>query len=475
MSTDPDGPSPAHLTPDEFRALGHRTVDWIADYMASVADRPVLSTVEPGAIRDELPTEPPAEPESFDAVLADLDRIVMPGITHWQAPGFFGYFPANASGPAILGDLISSGLGVQGMLWSTSPACTEVEQVMLDWLVRAAGLPEHFLSGGPGGGVIQDSASSAALCALVAARERAGGNDALDRLVAYVSTETHSSLEKGARVAGLRAGHLRVVPTDDEQRMDAQELAAMVAADLAEGLLPFFVCATAGTTSTTAFDPTDAICDVAEADDLWVHLDAAYAGSATVCPEYRWVIDGVERVDSYCFNPHKWLLTNFDCSAFWVRDRSALLDALSILPEYLRNEASASGAVVDYRDWQVPLGRRFRALKLWFVFRHYGVEGLQQHIRTHVAWAEWLAEQVDAHPSLELTVAPTLSLVCLRHVDGDDRTRHMVDGINRSGKAFLTHTMVDGRYVLRVAIGGTATTRGDVERLWDRLRSLADG
>ena len=238
--------------------------------------------------------------------------------------------------------------------------------------------------------------------------------------------------------------------------------------------MPFFVCATAGSTSTTAFDPTDAICDVAETDDLWVHLDAAFAGSATVCPEYRWVIDGVDRVDSYNFNPHKWLLTNFDCSAFWVRDRATLLDALSILPEDLRNEVSASGAVVDYRDWQVPMGRRFRALKLWFVFRHYGLTGLQQHIRNHVVWAEWLADRIDAHPSLELAAPRTLSLVCLRHVGGDDRTRHMVGEVNRSGEAFLTHTVVDDRYVLRVAIGGTATTRTDVERLWDQLRALAD-
>ena len=475
MSTEPEGPSPAHLTPEEFRALGYSAIDWIADYMTTVADRPVLSTVEPGEIRDGLPADPPMEPEPFDDVLADLDRVIMPGITHWQSPGFFGYFPANASGPAILGDLVSSGLGVQGMLWSTSPACTEVEQVMLDWLVRAAGLPDHFLSDGPGGGVIQDSASSASLCALVAARERAGGNELLDRLVAYVSSETHSSLEKGARVAGLRAGHLRVVPTDGEQRMDADELATMVAADQVAGLVPFFVCATAGSTSTTAFDPTEAICDVAEANDLWVHLDAAFAGSATVCPEYRWVIDGVDRVDSYCFNPHKWLLTNFDCSAFWVRDRATLLDALSILPEYLRNEASASGAVVDYRDWHVPMGRRFRSLKLWFVVRHYGIAGLQAHVRRHVAWAEWLADQVRTHPSLEIAAPRTLSLVCLRHVDGDDRTRHMVDEVNRSGEAFLTHTVLDGRYVLRVAIGGTATTRSHVEELWDRLRVLADG
>jgi aromatic-L-amino-acid decarboxylase len=257
--------------------------------------------------------------------------------------------------------------------------------------------------------------------------------------------------------------------------LDVEELARMVAADQADGLVPFFVCATAGSTSTTAFDPTEAICDIAEAEGMWVHLDAAFAGSATVCPELRWVIAGVGRVDSYCFNPHKWLLTNFDCSAFWVRDRDTLLAALSILPEYLRNEASASGAVVDYRDWQVPMGRRFRALKLWFVFRHYGTAGLQAHIRNHVAWAQWLAEQVESHPSLELATPRTLSLVCLRHADGDDRTRHLVDEVNRSGEAFLTHTVVDGRYVLRVAIGATATTRAHVEALWSRLSGLADG
>ena len=360
------------------------------------------------------------------------------------------------------------------MLWSTSPACTELEQVVLDWLVRAAGLPEHFLSDGPGGGVIQDTASSASLCALVAARERAGGNDRLDRLVAYVSTRDPLVAGEGARVAGLRAEHLRVVPTDGEQRMDVERAGRPRCRRPGGGLVPFFVCATVGTTSTTAIDPTEAIGDVAEANDLWVHVDAAYAGSAAVCPEFRWVIAGVERADSYCFNPHKWLLTNFDCDGFWVRDRSALLAALSILPEYLRNEATASGAVIDYRDWQVPLGRRFRALKLWFVIRHYGIEGLQAHIRTHVAWAEWLADRVEAHPSLEPAAPCTLSLVCLRHLDGDERTRHMLDEVNRSGRAFLTHTVVDGRYVLRVAIGGTATTRRDVERLWDQLRALAD-
>ncbi len=475
MTTPSAAELPAHLDPEAFRELGYRTIDWIANYMATVADHPVLAAVEPGAVLGQLPPEPPEEHEPFDAVLADLDRVVLPGLTHWQSPDFFAYFPANASGPSVLADLISAALGVQGMLWSTSPACTEVEQVMLDWLVSACGLPNHFRSDASGGGVIQDSASSGALCALVAARERAGGNESLDRLTAYVSSETHSSLEKGARVAGLRREQLRTVPTDGRQRMDPVALAGLVADDRRAGRVPFFVCATAGSTSTTAFDPTEAICDVAESHGMWVHLDAAFAGSAAVCPEHRWVIDGVDRVDSYTFNPHKWLLTNFDCSAFWVRDRTSLIAALSILPEYLRNEASASGTVVDYRDWQVPLGRRFRALKLWFVFRHYGVQGLRSHIRSHIAAARWLEDRVRDHPALELPVARTLSLVCLRHRDGDDATRRMVDDLNASGAAFVTHTVVDDRYILRVAIGGTHTTMSNVEALWERLATMADG
>ncbi len=463
-----------HLTPDEFRRQGAEVVEWVARYMETVESHPVGSPLAPGAVRAALPPHPPPHPEPWAVVRADVDRVILPGITHWQSPNWFAYFPANTSGPSILGELLSAGLGVQGMLWATSPACTELETHVLDWMVELLGLPDRFVSDGPGGGVLEDSASSATLCALLAARERAvRAGAALGDLVAYASAHTHSSLEKGARVAGLRADQVRIVDVDDEYAMRPDALAAAVADDRAAGRVPFFCCATVGTTSSLAVDPVTALADALAGEPVWLHVDGAMAGSAAVCPELRWVNDGLDRADSYAFNPHKWLFTNFDCTCFWVADRGALLDALSILPEYLRNEASASGAVIDYRDWQVPLGRRFRALKLWFVIRHYGAEGLAHHVRRHVEMAEELVGWVEADEQFVLAAPPRLGLVCLRHVDGDEATQAVLDAVNASGEQYLTHTRLDGRLVIRVSIGQTHTEARHVRALWDHLTALA--
>lgn len=461
------------MSAEDFRRIGHEVIDFIADYHADTERWPVLSQVEPGQVRAGLAATPPEHGEGFEAVMADIENVIMPGLTHWQSPGFFAYFPANASGPSVLGELLSAGLGVQGMLWSTSPACTELETHVLDWMVDLCDLPDRFRSNGDGGGVIQDSASSAALVALIAARHRAGGAEALPKLVAYASAHTHSSVEKGARIAGVAPEHLRTVEVDDNHAMDPAALAEAMAADAAAGLVPFFVCATVGTTSSTAIDPVAAIAAVCAEHDVWLHVDGAFAGSATVAPEFRFLNDGLDAADSYCFNPHKWLLTNFDCTLFWVAQRSALIDALSVLPEYLRNAASEAGAVIDYRDWQVPLGRRFRALKLWMVIRWYGAEGLRTFIREHIGLAQELAGWIDESDRFELVAPVPLSLVCFRHVDGDEAGRRVLDAINAAGRHYLTHTVLNDRFVLRVAIGSARTERRHVEQLWADVRALA--
>ncbi len=468
-----------HMTPDEFRTQGKRMIDWIADYMGSVGDYPVLSQVDPGWVQSQLPASAPLQGDPFDDVMEDVERIVMPGITHWQSPNFFAYFPANVSGPSILGDLLSSGLGVQGMIWATSPACTEVETRMLDWLVDMMGLPDSFLSTGRGGGVIQDTASSAALTALIAARERATGlttnrEGATGNLVVYTSTHTHSSLEKAVRVAGIGDAQLRAIEVDENYAMLPDAFEAQIAIDRSAGLIPIMVTGTIGTTSSNAMDPLRTIGEIAAREGIWFHVDAAMSGTAMVCPEFRHLIDGVEYADSYCFNPHKWMFTNFDCSAFFVRDRETLISSLSVLPEYLRNKATESGDVIDYRDWHIPLGRRFRALKLWFVIRHYGIEGLQHHVREHVAWARSFADRVVMHPDFELSAPLPLNLVCFRHTAGDDMNQHILDSVNGSGEMYLTHTKLDGNTVLRMSIGGTNTTELAVNRAWDRIVAVTD-
>ena len=475
-----------HMTPDEFRQCGNALIERIARYMEEIERYPVLSRATPGAIRESLPLAPPEHGEPFADVLRDIDEIIVPGLTHWQSPNFFAYFPANASGPSILGDLLSSGLGVQGMLWATSPACTELETHVLDWLVDLLGLPEGFKSAVAGGGVIQDSASSSTLAALIAARERASAGAANEhgvgrspahapeqRLTVYTSQHAHSSIEKGVKIAGLGRGNLRLVDVDAGHAMRVDALEAAIAADRAAGATPAMVCATVGTTSSGAVDPVRAIGALCRRNNIWLHVDAAHAGSAAICPEHRGLIDGLENADSYTFNPHKWLLTNFDCSCFWVADRAALIGALSVLPEYLRNRATESGAVIDYRDWQVPLGRRFRALKLWFVIRHYGAEGLRTHVRTCVALAAWFAAQVEESDAFELAAPVSVGLVCFRHRAGDAVTQALMNRLNESGALYLTHTRLNGRLVLRLAIGAPSTRREHVESAWARIVETA--
>lgn len=471
-------PKSHHMTPEEFRRHGRAVVDWIADYYERIESFPVLAQVEPGQIRASLPAEPPAEGEPFEALLGDVGRLILPGITHWQSPNFFAYFPGNASGPAILGDLLSSGLGVQGMLWATSPAATELETHVLDWLVDMLGLPAAFKSSGTGGGVIQDTASSAVLCAVLAARERVTGfavnEQGCDgRLVAYASTQAHSSLEKAVRVAGLGSSNLRLIEVDSALALRPEALAEQIAADRRAGKLPCFVMATVGTTSTNAIDPVAAIGQICRRKGLWLHVDAAMSGTAALCPEFRHLQAGVELADSYSFNPHKWMFTNFDCDCFWVADRSVLIRTLSVLPEYLRNRATESGAVIDYRDWHIPLGRRFRALKLWFVIRHYGVEGLRHHVRRHVELAQELARQIAAHPRFELAAPVPLNLVCFRHLGGDDLNQQLLERLNRSGELYLTHTRVGGRFTLRLVVGQTHTEQRHVEQAWQRIVETA--
>lgn len=467
------------MTPGEFRRWGREVVDWIADYLEGVERFPVAPSVEPGEIRARLPGGPPEEAEPFDAILRDVNEILMPGVMHWQSPNFFGYFPCNNSGPSILGEMISAGLGVQGMLWATSPACTELETHVLDWMVELLGLPEHFASGSRGGGVIQDSASSATLCAIIAARERATAGQSnhsgvLAPLTAYASNQAHSSVEKGVGIAGLGRANLRLLEPDEQYRMRPDRLRDAIARDVAEGRRPCFVCATVGTTSTTAIDPLAEIGPICREHGLWLHVDAALAGTAALCPEFRFIHDGLEWADSYCFNPHKWMFTNFDCDCFFVRDRAALVRALSVLPDYLRNKATESGKVIDYRDWQIPLGRRFRALKLWFVVRSFGAAGLRAKVREHVALARELARWVDADPRFERMAPVPLNLVCFRHRGGDAPTQRILDTVNGSGRIYLSHTRLRDQLALRMCVGQTHTERRHVEAAWRLIAAAAD-
>lgn len=463
---------------DEFRDWGHRLIDWVADYLENVEQYPVMSQVKPGEIRARLPAAAPLEGEPFDAIFRDFEEIILPGITHWQSPNFFAYFPSNNSGPSILGELLAAGMGVQGMLWATSPACTELETHVLDWLVDLLGLPAAFKSSSTGGGAIQDSASSATLCAILAARERANGGEGnlkgLDgSLVAYCSTQAHSSVEKGVRIAGLGSNNLRFIGVDQHFAMRPELLDAAITADRAAGRRPCFVCATVGTTSSTAIDPIAAIGQVCRRHGVWLHVDGALAGTAAMCPEFHYLHEGFDQVDSYCFNPHKWMFTNFDCDCFFVADRGALIRTLSVLPEYLRNQATESGAVIDYRDWQVPLGRRFRSLKLWFVLRSFGVEGIRERIRRHIGLAREFAGWVADDPRFELAAPAPLALVCFRHRGGEAANQQILDRLNASGRMCLSHTRLDEKLTLRLSIGQTNTERRNVEQAWQLIREAA--
>ena len=454
------------MTPDEFRRYGHELVEWVAGYMERVAALPVQASVEPGEIRAALPPAPPEDPEPFEALVRDLYDVVLPGITHWQSPGWFAYFPANTSPPSVLAELVTAALGAQGMMWSTSPALTEIEAHVLDWLVELLGFPQKWKTAvGPGGGAIQLSASDSTHLAHVVARERAMERGASSEdVVAYTSSQAHSSVEKGARVAAIR--HLRLIDVDRDFALRPSALAEAVARDVADGLVPAIVTSTLGTTGTCAVDPVGEVAAVARRHGLWHHVDAAYAGSALICPELRVEQEGIARADSFVFNAHKWMFTNFDCSVFWVADRAPLVRAMSILPPYLQNAASASGEVIDYRDWQVPLGRRFRALKLWWVLRAYGAKGIRHHIREHVRLASWFGGRVDEHPSLVRVAPVAFGLVCFRHVDGNESTEALAEAINRDGSVYVIASTIEDERFIRVAVGATPTTAEDVERLW---------
>jgi aromatic-L-amino-acid/L-tryptophan decarboxylase len=468
----------AGMTAAEFRKHGKAVVDWIADYYERIESFPVLSQVKPGQVRASLAQNPPPKGEPFEVLLKDFEKLILPGLTHWQSPNFFAYFNSNTSFPSILADLLSSGLAVQGMLWATSPACTELETHVLDWLGRMLGLPEKFLSSSSGGGVIQDTASSSSLCALLAGRERATnyasnkrGCDG--RLTAYTSTQAHSSIEKAVRVAGLGDANLRLIEVDENFAMRPDVLKARIKEDKEAGKAPCFVCATVGTTSSNAMDPVREIGKICREHGVWFHVDAAHAGTAALCPEFRHLQEGLEFADSYCFNPHKWMFTNFDCDCFYVADRKALIQTLSVLPEYLRNKATESGAVIDYRDWHIPLGRRFRSLKLWFVIRSFGVEGLQARVRRHIEMAQKFASWVKEDKDFELAAPVPLNLVSFRHRRGDAVNQGIMDRLNQSGDLLLTHTRLRDKLTLRMSIGQTNTEMRHVERAWKRIREEA--
>jgi aromatic-L-amino-acid decarboxylase len=470
------------VDPEEFRRFGHRIVDWIADYRAGTASRPVMARVEPGQVRAQLPARPPEGPEDMDAVLRDLETIVVPGLSHWQHPRFFGYFPSNGELASVLGDYVSTGLGVLGLSWQSSPALTELEETTTDWVRQMVGLSDAW------SGVIQDTASSCTLVALLSARERStsyslarGGLQAEERpLVVYVSAHSHSSVEKAALLAGFGRENVRVVPHDARYAMRGDALDALVREDAAAGRRPCAVVATTGTTATTAIDPVDQVAAVAREHGLWLHVDAAMAGSAMILPEMRPLWGGVEGADSLVLNPHKWLGAAFDCSLYYVRDPQHLVRVMSTNPSYLRSAVDEK--VKNLRDWGIPLGRRFRALKLWFLIREQGVSGLQARLRRDVANARWLAAQVEAAPRWRLLAPVPLQTLCVRHepegVEGDALDRHTTgwaDRINREGTAYLTPALLDGRWMVRVSIGALGTERAHVEALWTAMREAAEG
>jgi aromatic-L-amino-acid decarboxylase len=471
------------MTPEEFRQHGHAMVDWIADYVANPGERPVFPEVKPGDIRAQLPEHPPTSPEPFTDVIADVERIIVPGLTQWQHPDFYAWYPSNTTYPSILGELMSSGLGINAMAWATSPAATELETLMLDWMQELLGLPSQFRStSATGGGVIQGTASESTLTAMLAARWRITGGDInatgdTTKLVGYTTSESHSSIEKGFRIAGIGTENMRVVPHDEHFAMRSEAFADMVRDDVAAGLTPFFVVTSHGTTSSMAFDPTSAIAEIAHDHGMWVHVDAAMAGIAALTPEQRWVNDGLDQVDSYTTNPHKWMGINFDCNLFWTADRAALIGALSILPPYLTSEAAQSGAAIDYRDWGIPLGRRFRALKLWFSLRADGVAPVQAMIRDHVELTQRLAETVAADDRFDIVAPHPLNLLCIaRRAESIDEanaaTDALIEAANAAGIGLFTRTVLDGRSVLRISIGARATTQAHVAAMWDRLAAL---
>jgi aromatic-L-amino-acid decarboxylase len=464
----------------EFREWAHILADRMADYYEHIEEYPVKSKVKPGEIFAQLPSAPPFESEDMTHIMSDFESIIMPGITHWQSPNFFAYFPANSSYPSILAEMLTASLGAQGMLWDTSPAAAELEEKIMNWLKSMTGLPVNW------DGVIQDTASTSTLSAILIARERfmnyginESGFSGTEKLRVYCSTETHSSVDKAVKIAGIGRKNLVKIPTDARYRMDAALLKKAINEDISAGFKPLCVVATLGTTGCTSVDPLNEIAAVCEESGIWLHVDAAYGGTALLLPEYRWMIEGIEKADSFVFNPHKWMFTNFDCSAYFVKDKESLIRTFEILPEYLKT--GNRGLVNDYRDWGIQLGRRFRALKLWFVIRSYGVNQLQEKIREHIKIAHWLEQEVIDDRDFEIMAPVPLSLVCFRYrpscVTGTEIlnrvNENLLQSLNSTGKLFLTHTKLNGQYTLRMSIGGTLTTQEHVEKAWNLIKETA--
>ncbi|MFS0826933.1 DOPA decarboxylase [Pseudomonas phoenicis] len=470
------------MTPEQFRQYGHQLIDLIADYRQSVAERPVMAQVEPGYLKAALPQAAPRQGEPFEAMLEDVQRLLMPGLSHWQHPQFYGYFPSNGTLSSVLGDFLSTGLGVLGLSWQSSPALSELEETTLDWLRQALGLSGQW------SGVIQDTASTSTLVALICARERtsgyaltAGGLQAQAKpLIVYVSAQAHSSVDKAALLAGFGRDNIRLIPTDAHYALRPEALQAAIDKDLADGLQPCAVVATTGTTATTALDPLEAIGTIAQAHGLWLHVDAAMAGSAMILPECRWMWQGIERADSLVVNAHKWLGVAFDCSLYYVRDPQHLIRVMSTNPSYLQSSVDAQ--VKNLRDWGIPLGRRFRALKLWFMLRSEGLDALQQRLRRDLDNARWLAAQVDAEADWQLLAPVHLQTLCLRHcpagLDGNALQAHTqawAARLNASGLAYVTPAQLQGQWMVRVSIGALPTERAHVQALWDALREVVRG
>lgn len=469
------------MKPDQFRKYAHELVEWMAGYMEKTEEYPVKSQVRPGEIFSRLPGEPPTGPESFDKLMKDFDEIIMPGISHWQSPNFFAYFPANNSPASILAEMITATLGVQGMVWETSPAATELEEKMMIWLRKMIGLPDHFE------GVIQDTASTATLAAILTAREKATGFLINDEgctnagiLRVYCSEQTHSSIDKAVKISGIGKKNLVKIPTREDFSLDPVRLRETIENDLKRGYKPCCVIATLGTTGTTAVDPVRPIGEICSEKGIWLHIDAAMGGTALILPEFRWMIDGAEYIDSFVFNPHKWMFVNFDCSAFFTRDASSLIRTFEILPEYLKTRTR--GKVNDYRDWGVPLGRRFRALKLWSVIRSYGVTGLQEKVRSHIDIASKLKEMISREPDFEILAPVIISVVCFRYrpegLNEEELNRineKLNHKLNDTGKIYLTHTVLKGRYTLRMVTAQTNVTPEHVEKAWELIKSTARG
>ncbi|VAW03957.1 Aromatic-L-amino-acid decarboxylase [hydrothermal vent metagenome] len=463
----------------DFRKNAHKFVDWMADYMENVESYPVKSPAAPGEILAQLPEKPPMDPEDMADIFQDFQDIIMPGMTHWQHPGFMAYFPANASPPSVLAEMLTSALAAQCMSWQTSPAATELEERVMVWLRDTIGLPANFH------GVIQDTASTAMFVAFLTARERLNdfktnhtGLSGTGRHCCYASAEVHSSTDKAIRMAGLGSDNLRKIPLDENFSMIASELEKAISADIAAGHKPTCVVATLGSTSLSAIDPLQEIGEICKKYRVWLHVDAAWAGSALVLPEYQWMIRGIENVDSFVFNPHKWLLTQFDCSAFYVKDKAALIRTFEILPEYLKTREG--DRVNNYRDWGPQLGRRFRALKLWFVMRSYGITGLRDHIRRHIDMTQSLAEQVDKEPDFELLAPAPLALFCFRyHPENmaedqlDALNERIFEAINDSGEIYLTQTRINGKYAIRFVSGAPATEQRHIDRAWQIIKKTA--